>query len=191
MEHKTKKTRWWTNSFVQEMRMRQQDKIAFNLEITVSTRAHVQCEICTTQRQIWRYQMEEITTTLLSVKRKRFHLWIELSEWMKGSCHRRNRGRQISPSLPSGDVRFMKLNSEKRSPGRNLREQCGVRCSGTTSRGTAFLVFCLRIRQLSINRVHFLVLWNETQIDLTLSGILDKCYDIYWIYIHIVAILPW
>ena len=30
----------------------------------------------------------------------------------------------------------------------------------------------------SINCVH-VVLWNERQIDLTIIGILDKCYDIY------------
>ena len=141
-------------------------------------------------RHIWRYQVEEITTTLLSIKRSRFHLWIELSEWMKGSCHRRNRGRQISPSLPSGDVFFMKLNSEKRSPSRNLGEHREVRYSGTTSRGTAFLVFCLRMRKLSINCVHVIVLWKETQIDLTVSGILDKWYllNIY-IYIYIYILL--
>ena len=37
---------------------------------------------------------------------------------MKGICHKRSRGRHFSPSMP-GD-RYLKLGSQKRSPGRNL-----------------------------------------------------------------------
>ena len=47
-------------------------------------------------------------------------------------------GRHFSPSLP-GD-RSLKLNSRKRSPGRNLGEHRLARRSG---RGTALLIFCL------------------------------------------------
>ena len=65
---------------------------------------------------------------------------------MKGICHVWSRGRHFSPSLPAGDVRYLKLSSQKRSPGRNLGEHRWVRRSGTTSRGTAFLVFRLRMR---------------------------------------------
>ena len=42
--------------------------------------------------------------------------------------------------------RYLKLGSQKQSPGRNLGEHRSVRRSGTASRGTALLVFCLRIR---------------------------------------------
>ena len=38
--------------------------------------------------------------------------------------------------------------SQKRSPGRNLGEHRLVRRSGTASRGTALLAFCLRMRSL-------------------------------------------
>ena len=61
---------------------------------------------------------------------------------MKGICHVWSRGRHFSPSLP-GD-RYLKLGSQKRSPGRNLGERRLVRRSGTVSRGTALLVFFLR-----------------------------------------------
>ena len=56
-----------------------------------------------------------------------------------------SRGRHFSPSLP-GD-RYRKLSSQKRSPGRNLGEHRLVRRSGTVSRGTALLVFSLRMRR--------------------------------------------
>ena len=65
-------------------------------------------------------------------------------KWMKGICHMWSRGRHFSPSMP-GD-RYLNLSSQKRSPGRNLGEHRLVRRSGTTSRGTALLVFCLRMR---------------------------------------------
>ena len=61
---------------------------------------------------------------------------------MKGICHIWSRGRHFSPSLP-GD-RYLKLSSQKRSPGRNLGEHRLVRRSGTASRGTALLGFYLR-----------------------------------------------
>ena len=65
---------------------------------------------------------------------------------MKGICHLWSRGRLISPSLPVGDDWYLNLNSQKRPPGRNLGEYRLVRRSGTTSRGTVVLVFCLRMR---------------------------------------------
>ena len=68
------------------------------------------------------------------------------TEWMKGICHTWSRGRHFSPSLP-GD-RYLNLGSpKKRPPGRNLGEHRSVRRSGTTSRGTALLEFCLRMRR--------------------------------------------
>ena len=68
---------------------------------------------------------------------------------MKGICHIWSRGRHFSPSLPVGDDWYLKLSSQKRSPGRNLGEHRSVRRSGTTSRGTALLIFILRMRSLS------------------------------------------
>ena len=65
---------------------------------------------------------------------------------MKGICHIWSRGRLISPSLPVGDDWYLNLSSQKRSPGRNLGEHRSVRRSGTASRGTALLVFGLRMR---------------------------------------------
>ena len=65
---------------------------------------------------------------------------------MKGICHIWSRGRLISPSLPVGDDWYLNLNSQKRPPSRNLGEHRSVRRSGTTSRGTVVLVFCLRMR---------------------------------------------
>ena len=69
--------------------------------------------------------------------------WVE---WMKGICHKWSRGRLISPSMPVGDDWYLNLNSQKRPPGRNLGEHRLVRRSGTTSRGTVVLLFCLRMR---------------------------------------------
>ena len=66
------------------------------------------------------------------------------AEWMKGICHIWSRGRHFSPSMP-GD-RYLKLSPQKRPPGRNLGEHRSVRRSGTASRGTALLVFGLRMR---------------------------------------------
>ena len=60
---------------------------------------------------------------------------------MKGICHIWSRGRLISPSLPVGDDWYL-----KRPTGRNLGGNRLVRRSGTTSRGTALLVFYLRMR---------------------------------------------
>ena len=67
---------------------------------------------------------------------------------MKGICHIWSRGRHFSPSMP-GD-RYLKLSSQKRSPGRNLGEHHLIRRSGTASRGTALLVFCLRMRSFPV-----------------------------------------
>ena len=65
---------------------------------------------------------------------------------MKGICHIWSRGRLISPSMLVGNDWYLNLNSQKRPPGRNLGKLRLVRRSGTTSRGTVVLVFCLRMR---------------------------------------------
>ena len=65
---------------------------------------------------------------------------------MKGICFTWSRGRLISPSLPVGDDWYLKLGSQKRPTGRNLGGNRLVRRSGTASRGTALLVFSLRMR---------------------------------------------
>ena len=76
---------------------------------------------------------------------------------MKGVCHLWSRGRHISPSLP-GD-RYLKLGSQKRPTGRNLGGHRLVRRSGTTSRGTAFFVFSLRM--LSFCRFPYHMRWKK------------------------------
>ena len=72
---------------------------------------------------------------------------------MKGICHVWSRGRLISPSMPVGDDWYLKLNSQKRPPGRNLGEHRLVRRSGATSRGTVVLILCLRMRSFSRTEV--------------------------------------
>ena len=72
---------------------------------------------------------------------------------MNGICLIWSRGRLISPSLPVGDDRYLNLSSQKRPPGRNLGEHRSVRRSGTTSRGTVVLVFCLRMRRFPLTLV--------------------------------------
>ena len=74
-------------------------------------------------------------------------------EWMKGICHVWSRGRLISPSMLVGDDWYLKLNSQKRPPGRNLGEHRLVRRSGATSRGTVVLILCLRMRSLARTEV--------------------------------------
>ena len=73
---------------------------------------------------------------------------------MKGICHIWSRGRLISPSLPFGDDWYLNLGSQKRSPGRNLGEHRSVRRFGTASRGTALLVYCLRMHSFPRIEVH-------------------------------------
>ena len=63
---------------------------------------------------------------------------------MKEFCHIWFSGRHFSSLMP-GD-RYRKLSSQKRSPGRNLGEHRLVRRSGNASKGTALVVFCLRMR---------------------------------------------
>ena len=59
----------------------------------------------------------------------------------------------LPPSLPVGDDRYLNLSSQKRPTGRNLGGHRLVRRSGTTSRGTVVLVFCLRMRRLLLTLV--------------------------------------
>ena len=75
-----------------------------------------------------------------------FYLCLTLTKKvkMKGVCRIWSRGRHYSPSLP-GD-KYLKRCWKKRSPGRNLGEHRLVRRSGNTSRSTALLVFCWRMR---------------------------------------------
>ena len=61
-------------------------------------------------------------------------------------------GRLLSLSLPSGDDRYLNLSSQKRPIVRNLRGNCSVRRSGTTSRSNVVLVFCLRMRRFPLSR---------------------------------------
>ena len=86
-------------------------------------------------------------------------LLMNRAEWMKGICLLWSRGRHFSPSLP-GD-RYLNLGSpKKRPPGRNLGEHRSVRRSGTTSRGTALLAFCLRMRR-SLKLKSFPYSWQK------------------------------
>ena len=61
-----------------------------------------------------------------------------------------SRDRLISPSLPVGDDRYLKLSSQKRPTGRNLGGNRLVRLSGTTSRGTVVLLFFVRKRMFPL-----------------------------------------
>ena len=86
---------------------------------------------------------------------------------MKGICHMWSRGRLISPSLPVGDDWYLNLNSQKRPPGRNLGEHRLVRRSGTTSRGTVVLVFCLRMRSFPRTEVATIFMRRNVFVGLT------------------------
>ena len=88
-------------------------------------------------------------------------------EWMKGICHLWSRGRLISPSMPVGDDWYLNLNSKKRPPGRNLGEHRSVRRSGTTSRGTVVLEFCLRMRSFLKIEVHTRFLGKSVRVGST------------------------
>ena len=83
------------------------------------------------------------------------------AEWMNGICLIWSRGRLISPSLPVGDDRYLNLSSQKRPTGRNLGGNRLVRRSGTTSRGTVVLVFCLRMRRFRSNSSSYHIRANE------------------------------
>ena len=99
-------------------------------------------------------------------------------EWMKGICHMWSRGRLISPSLLVGDDWYLNLSSQKRSPGRNLGEHRSVRRSGTASRGTVVLVFCLRMRSFSRTEVLTIFLRKDTRVGPTkLPNAVDRSYS--------------
>ena len=72
---------------------------------------------------------------------------------MNGICLIWSRGRLISPFLPVADDRYLNLSSQKRPTGQNLGGNLLVRRSGTTSRGTVLLVFCLRMPRLPLTVV--------------------------------------
>ena len=92
---------------------------------------------------------------------------------MKGICLTWSRGRLISPSLPVGDDWYLNLSSQKRPPGRNLGEHRSVRRSGTASRCTVLLVFCLRMRSFPRTEVfsHISEKKNKGKVDTPLSRI--------------------
>ena len=94
---------------------------------------------------------ENIQKTVLYIQK--LVLSMTRAEWMNGICLIWSRGRLISPSLPVGDDRYLNLISQKRPTGRNLGGNRLVRRSGTTSRGTVVLVFCLRMRSFSLTLV--------------------------------------
>ena len=75
---------------------------------------------------------------------------------MNGTCLIWSRGRLISPSLPVGDDRYLNLSSQKRPTGGNRL----VRRSGTTSRGTIVLVFCLHMRRF-LDSISYHIRGNE------------------------------
>ena len=83
------------------------------------------------------------------------------AEWMNGICLIWSRGRLISPSLPVGDDKYLNLSSQKRLTGRNLGRNHLVRRSGTTSRRTVVLVFCLRMRMFPFNSSSYHIRGNE------------------------------
>ena len=56
----------------------------------------------------------------------------------------------LPPSLPVGDDRYLSLRSQKRPTSRNLGGNRSVRRSGTTSRDTVVVVFCLRMRRFPL-----------------------------------------
>ena len=80
---------------------------------------------------------------------------------MSGICLIWSRGRLISPSLPVGDDRYLNLSSQKRPTGRSLGGNRLVRRSGTTSRGTVVLVFCLCMRRFLLNSSSYHIRGNE------------------------------
>ena len=67
----------------------------------------------------------------------------------KKACNSRNFKRR----KPSKEKYSRDINSQKRPAGRNLGGNRLVRRSGTTSRGTVLLVFCLRMRRFPLTLV--------------------------------------
>ena len=104
--------------------------------------------------------MEKISRKLFYIYRNWYYL-MSRAEWMNGICLIWSRGRLISPSLPVGDDRYLNLSSQKRPTGRNLGGNRLVRRSGTTSRGTVVLVFCLRMRRFPPTVVLYHIRGNE------------------------------
>ena len=56
----------------------------------------------------------------------------------------------LPPSLPVGDDRYLNLSSQKQPTARNLGGNRLVRRSGTTSRATVVLMFCLHMRRFPL-----------------------------------------
>ena len=130
--------------------------MAPNLKMGASAKAHAQLSNMHLAKGQFKVPYRGNSSTA-STYIKKLLIVTNLAEWMKGICHIWSRGRHFSPSLPAGDVRYLKLSSQKRSAGRNLGGHGLVRRSGTTSRGTALLVLNLRMR--SFRREGFLTIW--------------------------------
>ena len=92
---------------------------------------------------------------------------------MKGICHIWSWGRHFSPSMP-GD-RYLKLGSPKGSPGRNLGEHRSVRRSGTASRSTVLLGFCLRVRRLPRTEVLTIFVGKDIRVGSTKQSTVQQC----------------
>ena len=82
---------------------------------------------------------------------------------MNGICLIWSRGRLISPSLPVGDDGYLNRSSQKRPTGRKLGGNRSVRRSGTTSRGTVILVFCLRMGRFSLTLVFTIIVGMKSR----------------------------
>ena len=80
---------------------------------------------------------------------------------MNGICFIWSRGRLISTSPPAGDDWYLNLSSQMRPTGRDLGGNRSERRSGTTSRVTVVLVFCLRMHRLSLTLVLTIFERNE------------------------------
>ena len=116
-------------------------------------RACAQLLICPTLLQTWAYHMEKLSRRLFYIYGNWYFLWVELSGWMGSVSYGLGADLSLPPSLPVGDDRYLNLSSQKRPTGRNLGGNRLVRRSGTTSRGTVVLMFCLRMRNFPLSLV--------------------------------------
>ena len=114
------------------------------------------CWISSTLVHTWAYHIEKISRRLFYIDRNWYCLWIELSGWMGSVLY----GLGADLSLPvclsvtigmsTLKIKLNNLRSQKRPTERGLGGNRLVRRSGTTSRGTVVLVFCLRMRRYSL-----------------------------------------
>ena len=102
---------------------------------------------------------------------------------MNGICLIWSRGRLISPSLPVGDDKYLNLSSQKRLTGRNLGRNHLVRRSGTTSRRTVVLVFCLRMRLFPFNSSSYHIRGNEMNCQSQIPFVYTGLFTSQFLYI--------